>query len=197
MPTHAPRGPRQSSTTSATCPRPRGAHARTAGLRQSSTTSAPCTRPRRHVQVLQLRQRGRRGRAPLAAACGTMCKCFSSASVGTVVELLGSRQRLVRHAQDHVVPAHAPRGPRQTSTTSTPRRPRSTSCASRTTRSTGRRRARLPLAARHRTPRRPRSTSCAFQELQPPKFAEEIKRRRTRKRERDTPSTHRATTRAV
>ena len=30
------------------------------------------------------------------------------------------RQRLVRHAQDHVVPAHAPRGPRQTSTTSAP-----------------------------------------------------------------------------
>jgi hypothetical protein len=40
----------------------------------------------RHVQALQLRQRGHRVRAPLAAACGAMCMCFSSASVGTVFE---------------------------------------------------------------------------------------------------------------
>ena len=53
---------------------------------------------RRHVQVLQLRrvghrvvqvlqpcQRGHRVRAPLAAVCGAMCKCFSSAELGTVL----------------------------------------------------------------------------------------------------------------
>ena len=53
---------------------------------------------RHRLQVLLLRQRGLRVRAPLAAACGTVCKCFnsasavckcfSSASVGTVFEPL-------------------------------------------------------------------------------------------------------------
>ena len=34
---------------------------------------------------LPLRKRGHRDRAPLAAACGAVCKCFSSVELGTVL----------------------------------------------------------------------------------------------------------------
>ena len=70
----------------------------------SSTSSGSV---RRHVQVLQLRQRGHRARAPLAAACGAMCKCFSVASVGTVFEPL-LRQRAAPCASASAPPAWAP-----------------------------------------------------------------------------------------
>ena len=53
-------------------------------------SSTSCGSVRRHVQALQLRQPGHRVRAPLAAACGAMCKCFSSASVGTVCKCFSS-----------------------------------------------------------------------------------------------------------
>ena len=48
VPAHAPRGPRQTSTTSAPCPRPRGAHARTCAPRQRLVRhdQDPVPRPR-------------------------------------------------------------------------------------------------------------------------------------------------------
>ena len=54
---------------------------------------APCSfsssgSVRRHVQVLQLRQRGHRVRSLLAAASGAMRTCFRSVRVGTVLEHL-------------------------------------------------------------------------------------------------------------
>ena len=74
VPVHAPRGPRQTSTTSAPAP-----------PAWAPCPSPPCGSVRHRVQVLQLRQRGLRVRAPPAAARGTVCKCFSSPSVGIVI----------------------------------------------------------------------------------------------------------------
>ena len=73
---------------------------------------APCScsssgSVRRHVQVLQRRQRGHRVRAPLAAACGAMCKCFSSANVGTVAGL----RAVCRGPACHLPACHRVRAP--------------------------------------------------------------------------------------